>query len=124
MLEPVGSAAAVDVVYSDRQLSVTRTQIPHGLRFSGEIDISNSGAIAESLLKAFAGDGDPHLDLSRLVFCDVSGIRALVTVAENLGPKRRLLLHGLPPEIGRVFHVTGWTGVSGFSLCYCGREPR
>src|SRR5689334_10230125 len=79
-------------VYADNHLVVTRTENPAGFRFAGEIDITNSEAVIRSLRMAVADSGDPHLDVSRLSFCDISGIRALVDTATTLGEGRRLLL--------------------------------
>jgi len=58
-------------VYADGQLVVTRTDNPTGLRFAGEIDISNSSAVGESVRVACASSGNPHIDLTNLSFCDV-----------------------------------------------------
>lgn len=107
-------------VYADRQLMVTETDVPAGLRFAGEIDVSNSSAVAQSLKIAFPHDGDPHLDVSRLSFCDVSGIRAIVEAALDLGEGRRLLLHGLPEQLAIVMRVTGWSALPNLALCACG----
>lgn len=112
--------AAVDgPVYVDRQLVVTRTALPDGLRFAGEIDLTNSHAVRQSLLTAFPDAGNPHLDLSALIFCDISGIRALVDAAENLGTGRHLMLHGLPRPIENVIRVTGWSDLPSLTLCHC-----
>lgn len=106
-------------VYRDRQLVVDRTERPLGLRFVGEIDLTNSGAISSALRHVLDGLANIHLDLRQLVFCDVSGIRALLNVAEAVGPDRRLLLHGLAPEIERVIRVVGWSDGAAFSFCGC-----
>lgn len=109
-------------VYADKQLVVTRTEIPPGLRFAGEIDISNSRAVAESLKIAFPQLGDPHLDVSRLSFCDVSGIRAIVDAALDLGDGRQIVLHGLPEPLQVVMRVTGWSSLPNLVLCACGGD--
>lgn len=106
-------------VYADRQLVVTRTNIPPGLRFAGEIDITNSWAVGESLKIAFPHSGDAHLDVSRLGFCDISGIRAVVDAALELGAGRRLRLHGLPEPLETVMRVTGWSSLPNLALCGC-----
>src|SRR5690349_7207870 len=98
-------------VYADKHLVVTRTDKPLGLRFAGEIDITNSDAVAQSLRLALADTGDPHLDLTRLSFCDISGIRALVEIAMGLDGGRKILLHGLPEQLQTVMRVTGWSGL-------------
>jgi len=106
-------------VYSDRQLVVTRTSTPPGLLFAGEIDLTNSDAVAKSLASEFPIFGDAHLDVGRLSFCDISGIRALVEAAEALGAGRRLLLHGLPGQLQTVMRVTGWSDLPSLVLCDC-----
>lgn len=109
-------------VYADKHLVVTRTDKPAGLRFAGEIDISNSDAVAQALGFALADTGDPHLDLTRLSFCDISGIRALVEIALGLEGDRKILLHGLPAQLQTVMRVTGWSGLPSLTLCACSTE--
>jgi anti-anti-sigma factor len=109
-------------VYADKHLVVTRTENPDGFRFAGEIDITNSDAVMQSLRLALSDAGDPHLDLSRLSFCDISGIRALVDAAARLGAGRHMLLHGLPEQLETVMRVTGWSGLPSLTLCTCGGE--
>ena len=106
-------------VYADRHLVVTRTLDPVGLRFAGEIDLTNSSAVGQAVRVVFADNAWPHLDLTRLSFCDISGIRALVDVARGLGDGGRLLLHGLPPQLETVMRVTGWSKMPALALCEC-----
>lgn len=101
-----------EVVFRDKQLVVTRTFRPDGLRLVGAVDASNVEGLAEVLDNSFEPDGGTkgvHLDLTRLEFSDVSGIRALVTSAERAAGKYRIVLHGLPPLMGRVMNVIGWS---------------
>ena len=109
-------------VYVDRQLTVARTAVPPGLRFSGEIDASNAAAVATTLSVAEATEGAVHLDLTSLLFIDISGIRAFITAGENAAAERRLLLHGLPEQLERVINVVGWDQLPGISICKCGVE--
>jgi len=109
-------------VYSDAHLVVMRTTEPEGMMVAGEIDISNTSMVADSLRHGFQDGAAPHLDVSRVSFCDVSGIRALVFLALELAPGRRLLLHGLPPQLETVLKVTGWADLPGLKLCDCGIE--
>jgi len=119
-IEDVGAMeAGAGPVYVDKQLVVTPTLTPVGLQFAGEIDMTNSHAVVRSLITAFPTTGDPHLDLTALIFCDISGIRALVDAAEGLGAGRHLLLHGLPPQIENVIRVTGWSDLPSLVLCSC-----
>lgn len=109
-------------VYADRQLVVARTAVPSGLRFTGEIDASNAGAVTTSLAMGGARGGAVHLDLSSLMFIDISGIRALISAGESAAADRRLLLHGLPEQLERVINVVGWDQLPGLSICKCGVE--
>jgi anti-anti-sigma factor len=118
LADPVASDAGGLTVYRDRQLSVMRTQRPPGFRFVGEIDITNSVAIGHALHHAMDGHQHIHLDMRSLVFCDVSAIRALVNVAEAVRG-RRLLIHGLPPELEHVIGVVGWADLPNLSFCGC-----
>lgn len=111
-----------EVVYTDKQLVIARTSAPRGLSLSGAIDYYNADSVAAALTSelltagdvsvmladAVMGNGDLHLDLTRLEFTDVTGIRALVRIAENAGDGRRLVLRGLPPRIKTVIAVVGW----------------
>jgi anti-anti-sigma regulatory factor len=111
-----------EVVYADKQLVIARTSAPPGLSLTGSIDYYNADAAAAALTSellaagdvavvladAITGNGDLHLDLTRLEFSDVTGIRALVRIAENAGDGRRLVLRGLPPRIRTVITVVGW----------------
>lgn len=109
-----------DQVYSDKQLVIVRTGSPGELSITGAIDYYNAAAVASAvagelqaadrsmLADAISGNGDLHIDLSRLEFTDVTGIRALVQLAENAGEGRRLVLRGLPPRIRLVMAVVGW----------------
>jgi STAS domain len=111
-----------DGVYIDKQLVITRTGSPSGLSVSGAIDYYNAEAVAAALARelqaglpgaaelsdAISGNGDLHVDVSRLEFTDVTGIRALVRIAES-GNGRRLVLRGLPAPIRTVITVVGWS---------------
>jgi hypothetical protein len=113
---------ATEEVYSDKQLIVWRTSAPAMLRVAGAIDHFNADAVANILAVELAsvaslpagfsdgspGDRDLHVDLSRLEFSDVTGIRMLISVAERAVSGRRLVLHGLPPLIRKVMNVVGW----------------
>lgn len=105
-------------MYADKQLVVTRTLDPSGLRFSGELDVTNRDAVAQCLALMPAADQDIHLDVSGLIFCDISGIRAFVEAAEHR-EKGRLMLHGLPDLLQTVMKVTGWAHLPSLSVCDC-----
>lgn len=102
------------------QVHVTRTAAPDGLRLTGEIDASNAHLVRDALAEFGARRGGSlHIDLSELLFCDVSGIRAIVSYAESLGHDRRLVLHGLPVQIEKVMNAVGWSELAGLEFCGC-----
>ncbi len=109
-------------VYADSHLVVTRTDDPFGLRFAGEIDISNSDAVAHSMRIVLGETRRPHVDLSGLSFSDVSGIRALVELALEQTDGHQMLLHGLPKQLETVMRVTGLSNLPSIALCECEGE--
>jgi anti-anti-sigma factor len=75
---------------------------------AGEIDCSNAGAV-QALLPEFAvADHDLHVDLRRVDFIDVAGVRALVGAARTMNGGRRLVVHGGPSSLHVVLETTGW----------------
>jgi len=110
---------ASEPVYADKQLIVSHAS-PSGIRFAGEIDASNSHAVRSSIAAAIQNGLDLHVDVTQLLFCDISGIRALVSVAEALPVGRRLLLHGMPPQLETAIRVVGWNRVPSLVVCECG----
>ncbi|HUZ86066.1 MAG TPA: STAS domain-containing protein [Candidatus Baltobacterales bacterium] len=111
-------------VYSDKQVVISRDAFGR-LVIAGAVDYFNAGPVAAVLVRemersvpdgvpvaldgAASTYGDLQVDLSRLEFSDVSGIRAMVGVAEHAVGGRRLVLRGLPPQISRVMAVVGWS---------------
>jgi anti-anti-sigma factor len=112
------SSSNRDHAYQDKQLVVTATARPVGLRFVGAVDTSNVEAVRRVLdttLKQHP-DMDVHIDVSGLEFADVSGIRALVSAAESAEDSRRFVLHGLPPLVTRVMDVVGWSELPALNI--------
>jgi anti-anti-sigma regulatory factor len=103
-------------LYADKQLVIKRGLAPESLCITGVIDLYNVDSFIRSLNSSLPGEGDLHVDLSRLEFCDVSGIRALVSAAERLDGRRRLVLHGLAPQLRTVMTVVGWADLPGLVI--------
>jgi anti-anti-sigma factor len=109
-------------LYADKQLVVARTGSPAGIKFAGEIDASNSHSVSSSIAAAMTPGNDLHVDVSQVMFCDISGIRAFVSVAEGLPAGRRLLLHGMPTALENVMRVVGWNRLPALVACECGSD--
>jgi anti-anti-sigma factor len=105
-----------DLLYIDKQLVIRRTYAPAGLSVSGAIDVFNVDAFAETLVSSLHGEGDLRVDLHYLEFCDVSGIRALVSAAKDVPKGRRLVLTGLPPQLKNVMTLVGWNDLPGLVI--------
>jgi len=103
-------------IYADGLLRIDRTARPPGLRLTGDVDASNVEAVTVALSVAVRRGDDLHVDLSGLQFCDVGGLRAIVSAAERLGGGRRLVLRGLPYQLRRVMHLIGWDESAGLVL--------
>jgi len=95
----------------DAELRISSGPRDRWLAISGEIDSWNVQSVRDALTAAHGKSGNLHVDVSRLVFCDVTGIRAMVVAAANLENGRQLFLHGLEPQLQRVFRVVGWAGM-------------
>jgi anti-anti-sigma regulatory factor len=105
-----------DVLYADKQLVIKRTSTPDGLCITGVIDLFNIESFVRTLNASVTGEGDLDIHLSQLEFCDVSGIRALVAAAERVAGRRRLIFHGLPPQLRTVMTVVGWADLPGLVI--------
>jgi anti-anti-sigma regulatory factor len=120
--QPMAGWLEGEPMYTDKQLVIRHTVPPNGLTFAGVLDLFNADSVAGSVATMLDGEGDLHLDLSKVEFCDVSGIRALVSAAES--GRRRLVMHGLPPLLQRVMMLVGWGELPRLVLCDCGTEKR
>lgn len=94
-------------MFTPRFLVISRTRFPPGLKFAGEIDRSNATLVTE-ILSSENGNEDLHVDVSRLNFCDTSGITALVDAANDSAIARRIVVHGLPQQLERAIRMVGW----------------
>src|ERR1700738_10152 len=120
--QPMAGWLEGEPIYTDKQLVIRHTVPASGLSFSGVLDVFNADSVAGCLSSQLEGQGDLHIDLSKVEFCDVSGIRALVSAAETAGGGRRMILHGLPPLLQKVMALVGWGELPTLELCDCGNE--
>ncbi|MFD1539142.1 STAS domain-containing protein [Nonomuraea guangzhouensis] len=98
------------LLYEDGQLRVflrARCEVP-ALALRGEIDITNSWALAQTLAKA-RESGGTHIvvDTSELTFIDLSGLRVLALPALDPG-ERWIHLRNLTPFQQRLLSLLGW----------------
>ena len=76
---------------------------------TGELDVASAPALREQLLSLLRpGSSRLVIDLSRVSFCDASGLAVLVNTARRarlLGGFLRLA--AVSPQVGRVLNITG-----------------
>src|ERR1700683_1439360 len=76
---------------------------------AGELDIANAPALREELL-SFLRPGSSRLviDLSKVSFCDATGLAALVSTARRAGLLGGFLrLAAVSPQVAQVLEITG-----------------
>jgi anti-anti-sigma regulatory factor len=103
-------------LYSDPILEILPTVDPPGLALVGDVDRSNVAAVARSLEGMRAHDGDVHLDLSGLLFCDLGGLQVIVRAAQALNAGRRLVLHGIPRQLERALEIVDWAPLPNLAI--------
>lgn len=75
---------------------------------TGELDVTTAPDLTTRLLQVTAARPERMvLDLSRVVFVDVAGARALDQVHKFLGAECPVVLRGPRPSARRVFGLTG-----------------
>jgi len=111
-----------EVVYSDPQLVIRQTLPPNGLSFAGSIDANNAASVHSVLAQLAPAQSHLHLELSRVQFIDVSGIRALAEIGQRANGTGRLVLHGLPVFLKRVMTIIGWDELQNVTICECTTE--
>jgi len=98
-------------------LSDLEVQIdPDGtFRLSGEFDMSSVETFRLSVETSADPEREIVLDLTDLTFIDSSGIRAILTMAQEIGTKG-VLLRNPQPNVQRVIELIGIEGRSGIRL--------
>ncbi|WP_344260076.1 STAS domain-containing protein [Actinomadura napierensis] len=96
---------------------------PH-LVVDGEVDVSTCRAFAEALTSVLDhSSGDVWVDVERLDFIDVGGLRALAAAACRLeAHERRLVLRSVAPHLAKLMDLVGWSQIS--SLLMLARDER
>ena len=105
------------------------TQPPLILHLAGDIDEWTYRTLTEVLAVAAATGWDPiQVDLAGVGYCDVAGLRALLSLAGDLGESGgkngeaavgQIVLAHLPPGLKTVLRILGWDTVPGVILEDC-----
>ena len=108
-----------DVVADDGELCVIRLGDQPRLVVAGEIDEYSYKTLIRALASAARDPGEIHIDLARVEYCDIAGLRAFVMLAtvpggDHAGP--RVVLHQVPPHLVNVLHILGWDTTCGLVI--------
>lgn len=97
---------------TDRTLTVTSQTHPSGatvLTVTGELDHHTAPRLSRALDETPFGPGTPAvIDLSKLIYCDSTGITVLITTYQRAqAMDSRLFLTGVSPDLMRIFRIVG-----------------
>ncbi|MCT9932004.1 STAS domain-containing protein [Planotetraspora sp. A-T 1434] len=93
------------MLYTDDRLTVWSATV-RWVRLSGEIDLTNSEAVALVLADAQQGDDLVLVDVGQVTFIDLSGLRALALLP-GTPPRRGIRLVNKPPFMRRLLRTLG-----------------
>ncbi|TDD77986.1 STAS domain-containing protein [Actinomadura darangshiensis] len=109
-----GGRARADAVFDDGVLTIVPLFAPPGLRLSGAIDESTLPALVTALRGVDPRAAHICLDLSRLDFCDLGGLRALIRANETSSViGRQVILRSIPGCMDMMMRAAGWDTVPG-----------
>ncbi|MFD0382558.1 STAS domain-containing protein [Streptomyces stramineus] len=94
-----------------------RTYSPPGLRIEGVVDAGAHRHLRDALQSVASVRGDISLEMSRVEFLDLSGLRLLMTFARARAARHCTVeLTALPPHLLHVITLIGWDRTPGLRL--------
>lgn len=119
----MATAQSRQLVHDDGALQIWRAVQPPGLILAGEIDEVSYPALVRQLAGLAADEPEVHVFMADVVYCDLAGLRALVSLGEPAdhdgpapAPSRRLVLHQLPAHLEAVLRIVGWDVTPGLVI--------
>jgi len=97
-------------VFSSPRFAI-RTDAEGVLWLSGELDLSQMDVLAETAAATLNGQRMIVLELSDLTFCDSSGIRAILRLAQTVPDG--VMLRNVRDNVKTVLEIAGVDGASG-----------
>jgi anti-anti-sigma factor len=91
-------------------VEVEKVQVATGkpvVAFAGEFDMATAGAMHSALEPWTRAGGPVTVDLSEVTFMDCTGIHALLKVADVLGDRGCIIVHGAHGSAKKVLDITG-----------------
>jgi anti-anti-sigma regulatory factor len=109
-------AVGAEPLVRTAELRITRIRRPPGLRIEGVVDVHAHRHLRTALEVIEATDGDVQLELSRLEFLDLGGLRMLIGLARTRDEGHHVELTGLAPHLRNVIALVGWDETPGLRL--------
>ncbi|MGW1074634.1 MEDS domain-containing protein [Streptomyces sp. NPDC002537] len=107
----------VDPLVRTAELLVVRTFDPPGLRIEGVVDTASHRYLRDALQSVASVRGDVRLEMSRVEFLDLAGLRLLMTFARARAARHCTVeLAGVPPHLLHVITLIGWDRTPGLRL--------
>jgi anti-anti-sigma factor len=102
--------------YYDGVLRVICAGNPEVVLIAGELDVSNYPGLVSALDDLVDREGDVHVNLAGLTYCDVAGLRAILRLAgTDRGGEghsgRCLFLDDVPQNLTRLLQILGWDSI-------------
>lgn len=112
---------SVDRQEPQSPLMASFTRPPATLRLAGVIDESTYPVLRRALAKAaMAGDDAIRVDMAGVEFCDLAGLRMIVSAAGPGGQNRaaagRVVIADLSTPLSDLMHILGWDTAPGVVL--------
>jgi anti-anti-sigma factor len=112
---------SVDRQEPQSPLTADFTRPPATLRLAGVIDESTYPVLRRALAKAaMAGDYAIRVDMAGVEFCDLAGLRMIVSAASPGGQTRagvgQLVIADLSTPLSDLMHILGWDTAPGVVL--------
>ena len=105
--------------YYDGVLRVIWAGRPPVVLIAGEVDESRYAGLASTLEDLASCEGDIHVSLAELAFCDLPGLRAILRLARTGRADEggsRLVLHDVPPHLRMMLEILGWDCTPGLII--------
>jgi ABC-type transporter Mla MlaB component len=119
--DDLAKACVPEQAGSSRLQAVFFTSPPPTLRLAGDIDEWTFPDLTEILARtAAAGVPRIHVDLADVGYCDVAGLRAMISLASGGGDHRaavdEIVFAHLPGPLQRGLRILGWDAAPGVIL--------
>src|SRR5262245_38518948 len=95
-----------EVIYESPSLRILEMTTPVGIRLLGHVELSDREELERALKRLFSGRPDVYIDLSKLEYADVGGMRAIFDAGAYIADDdSRLILLDPNPVVHRLIQL-------------------